>query len=228
MIDQTALDEPESLRTAGWVAGERTPAPVHIDFRPILELLAGRTDYELDDWWSGFNRANHDVICKLELNSEGALLVSPFPGWDGSKAAGKIVFALRTWSEGYGGESFGAGLGIRLPNGSRYIPDTCWISAEQLALHKPPGDHIVLFCPTFVVEVRACNDSLRTLRLKMAEYITNGALLGWLIDPYNQQVHIYRPDAAPEVLDDPESVSGESVLPEFVFDVRKQIFDEQW
>ena len=37
-----------------------------------------------------------------------------------------------------------------------------------------------------------------------------------------------RPDTAPEVLDNPETVSEETVLPGFVFEVRKRIFDLQW
>ena len=228
MTTQTAYYEPESLRTAGWFAGERTPAPVRLDFRPILELLSGLSDYELDDWWIRFNRANKDVIGKLEINSEGALLISSYPGWDGAKAGGDFVFDLAKWSEGYGGQAGGFNLGIRLPNGSRYTPDASWISAEQMAANKPPLDHILLFCPAFVAEVRACNDDLRVLRGKMAEYVTNGAQLAWLIDPGNHQVHIYRPDTGPEVLDNPETVSGEAILPGFVFEARKRIFDLQW
>ena len=220
--------EPESLRTAGWFAGESTPAPVRLDFRPILELLSDLSDYELDDWWIRFNRANKDVIGNLEINSEGALLISPFPGWDGSKAQGDFGFVLAQWAEGYGGQAGGFNLGVRLPNGSRYSPDICWISAEQMAVNKPPLDHILLFCPAFVAELCTPIDDLRVMRLKMAEYVANGAQLAWLIDPYNHQVHIYRPGVMPEVLDNPETVNGEDVLPGFVFEVRKRIFDLQW
>jgi Uma2 family endonuclease len=54
----------------------------------------------------------------------------------------------------------------------------------------------------------------------MAEYITNGAQLGWLIDPLERKVHIYRAEADVEILDDPETVSGEPLLKGFVLDVR--------
>ena len=220
--------DPESLRTAGWFAGERTPAPARLDFRPILELLSRLSDYELDDWWIRFNRANKDVIGNLEINSEGALLISPFPGWDGSKAHGDFSFALAQWAEGYGGQAGGFNLGVRLPNGSRYGPDACWISPEQLLRIETGLDHILLFCPAFVAEVRTHIDDLRVLRLKMTEYVANGAQLAWLIDPYNHQVHVYRPGLRPEVLDDPETVSGDPELPGFVFGVRRRIFDLQW
>ena len=121
MATQTAHREPESLRTAGWVAGERNPAPVHIDFRPVLEELNGRSDYEVDKWWLRFCRLNKDVMGKLEINSEGALLITPFPGWSASKSQGNFVFALHQWAEATGGEAYGINLGIRLPNGSRYV-----------------------------------------------------------------------------------------------------------
>ena len=228
MTTQTTYSEPESLRTAGWFVGERTPAPVRLDFRPILDLLSGLSDYELDDWWIRFNRANKDNIGNLEINSEGALLISPFPGWDGSQAQGDFGFDLGQWSKDYGGRMGGFNLGVRLPNGSRYGPDACWISPEQLQCIETGLDHILLFCPAFVAELRTHIDDLRVMRLKMEEYVANGALLAWLIDPANRQVHIYRPDAAPEVLDNPETVSGDPVLPGFVFEARKRIFDLQW
>ena len=227
MSEEIIYSEPESLRTAGWIAGELTPAPVRLDFRPILELLSGLSDYELDDWWIRLTRANKDNTGDLEINSEGALLISPFPEWDGSKAQGDFGFALAQWAEGYGGQAGGFNLGVRLPNGSRYGPDACWISPEQLQRIETGMDHILLFCPAFVAELRTHADDLRVLRLKMAEYVGNGAQLAWLIDPANHQVHIYQPDATPEVLDNPETISGEPVLPGFVFEVRRRIFDLQ-
>ena len=53
----------------------------------------------------------------------------------------------------------------------------------------------------------------------MAEYIANGAQLGWLIDPYKPAVYIYRPGEPVKRLDNPTSISGDPVLPGFVFNV---------
>jgi Uma2 family endonuclease len=50
----------------------------------------------------------------------------------------------------------------------------------------------------------------------MEEYIVNGARLGWLIDPLERRVYVYRPQSEPETLDDPSSVAGDPVLPGFV------------
>lgn len=48
-----------------------------------------------------------------------------------------------------------------------------------------------------------------------------------LIDPYQQQVHIYRPGVTPHVIDNPETISGDPELPGFVFEVRRRIFDRE-
>ena len=55
----------------------------------------------------------------------------------------------------------------------------------------------------------------------MREYIDNGARLGWLIDPQNRQVEIYRPETEVELLKNPKSLSGEEILPEFVLNLRR-------
>lgn len=49
----------------------------------------------------------------------------------------------------------------------------------------------------------------------MQEYIDNGARLGWLIDRQQHTVSIYRPDRAPEILANPEAISGEPELSGF-------------
>ena len=53
----------------------------------------------------------------------------------------------------------------------------------------------------------------------MTEYIANGARLGWLIDPYEKHVYIYRPGQRFETLENPTTISGDPVLPGFVFNV---------
>lgn len=80
-------------------------------------------------------------------------------------------------------------------------------------------------CPDFVAEILSPNDSLAYLRLKMDEYIAAGVRLGWLIDPRNRRVTIYRPEHEPEEFDNPEILSGEDVMPGFEFRVRTLIFD---
>lgn len=66
------------------------------------------------------------------------------------------------------------------------------------------------------MELRSGSDRLKTLQRKMEEYLANGASLGWLIDPLEKKVHIYRPQVPVEILDDPIEVSGAPLLADFV------------
>ena len=63
--------------------------------------------------------------------------------------------------------------------------------------------------------------SLNRYKLHMNEYIDNVARFGWLLDPQPRRVEIYRPGYAVEVLENPDSLSGDKVLLGFVFNLRR-------
>ena len=225
---------PAPLPEAIWLDGDPTPSPLRLDFRPVLQLLArlGYTARDVDKWLLELNHANRDLVGKLELDAQGVLLVSPMLKEAGSGDEAETLIDLGFWARGYGGKAHGSRLGIRMPGGQRYAPDAAWISPEQQANRPPPlapspleDNGLLPFCPAFVVEILSPNDRLAAIQRKMAEYIANGALLGWLIDPNRRRVHIYRPGVAPAILDDPETVSGDPELPGFIFEVRRRIFD---
>ncbi|MCA2886906.1 Uma2 family endonuclease, partial [Microcystis sp. M043S1] len=69
--------------------------------------------------------------------------------------------------------------------------------------------------PDFVIELMSASDNLETARKKMQEYLDNGTRLGWLINRKTRQVEIYRQGQTVEILTNPESLSGENILPEF-------------
>jgi Uma2 family endonuclease len=71
-----------------------------------------------------------------------------------------------------------------------------------------------------VIELRSPSDNLKTVQDKMREYLDTGTLLGWLIDPVDRRVYVYRPGAAMECLDNPVTVSGDPELPSFVLDLK--------
>ena len=204
--------------------------PISLEFGPVLEALAeaGYVGERLNEWLVRFNRANKDTIGKLELDAEGRLLISPMQSKEGSLSEGIVFGELYVWTREHGGEAHGSRLGVELPNGARYAPDAAWLSPEQVAGYAPSGKTWLLrFCPHFVVEIMSRNDRPAEARRKrkMEEYMTHGGRLGWLIDPFRRQAHIYRPGAGPVTLDDPEQLTGAPELPGFVFDVRALIFD---
>lgn len=69
--------------------------------------------------------------------------------------------------------------------------------------------------------MRSASDTLKSLQEKMQEYMENGARLGWLIDPQNRIVEVYRVGLEVEILSNPAELSGEEVFPGFVFNLRR-------
>lgn len=111
------------------------------------------------------------------------------------------------------GRGFDSSTGFVLPNGATRSPDLSWILNEKWnALSKKERTRFAHICPDFVIELRSRTDDLNELAAKMAEYIDNGATLGWLIDPIEKNVHIYRPNHEVEILRNPLEVSGEPLL----------------
>jgi Uma2 family endonuclease len=128
---------------------------------------------------------------------------------------------LYNWSESDGaGEAYDSSTGFILPNGANRSPDASWVRKARLASLTPAQQEKFLpLCPDFLVEQLSPSDSLSDAQEKMEEYIENGLGLGWLIDPRRKQVHVYRPGQPPQVLDNPQTVSGDPELPGFVLDL---------
>jgi Uma2 family endonuclease len=53
----------------------------------------------------------------------------------------------------------------------------------------------------------------------MHEYLNSGLHLGWLINTQHEQVEIYRPNQAVDIVGFPVSLSGEDILPGFVLNL---------
>ncbi len=202
------------------------PHPVWVNIRPILESVAGKlTDEEIDQWFVGFHELNEGRGFTLELTAEGELVISPMVNRAGLTAESRLFGTLFIWVESNNGEAHGANANMRLPDGSRIRPDALWLSPEQVAALPPVSDDKpITVCPAFVAEIMSGTDTLPPLQRKMERYMANGAQLGWLIDPYRRRVYVYRPGVEVEILEGPETVSGEPVLPGFVFEVRSRIF----
>ena len=220
----TALSE-RSTRNAD-DAGVELTHPVRVNIRPILDSMAGKlTEEEIDQWFVDLEKANEEHGLHLEMTCDGELIISPMVNRDGSRAEFELGVDLGVWTRANGGESHSANANMRLPDGSRIRPDALWLSPEQVAALPPAGENrAITVCPAFVAEIVSGTDTVPPLQRKMERYMANGAQLGWLIDPYRRQVHVYRAGADVVILDDPETVSGDPVMPGFVFGVRERIF----
>jgi Uma2 family endonuclease len=174
-----------------------------------------------DDEFYEFCRQHEDL--KIELTSEGDLVITPPTGGETGRRNFSLTVTFGNWVEADGtGEGFDSSTIFKLPNGAKRSPDVAWVERSPWeALTDEERERIPPLCPDFVIELRSRTDSLKALQDKMEEYISNGARLGWLIDPQERKVHVYRPQAPVEILNDPGSVSGEPVLPGCVLPVSR-------
>ncbi len=159
---------------------------------------------------------NRDL--QFELSAEGELVVmAPVGGESGNQEANLNGYVWLWNQQSNLGYVFSSSTVFKLPNGANRSPDVAWVQKERWeALTPIQRQKFPPIAPDFVIELRSATDDLEPLQAKMREYLENGVRLGWLINPQNQQVEIYRKDQTVEVLSFPIELSGEDVLPGFI------------
>ncbi len=187
--------------------------PLVLRLRPVVDLTG--------DQLLELSSLNGDL--RLELTAKGELIIMPPTGTETGDRDSEINMQLRLWTKHDGtGVAFSSSTGFTLPNGAIRSPDASWVllsriealTAEQYRKYAP-------LCPDFVIELHSPSDSLRAAQEKMREYLENGARLGWLMDPEHKRIYVYRPDTLVRELENPETVSGEPVLPGFTLNLRE-------
>lgn len=154
---------------------------------------------------------------RFERTAQGELVIMSPTGSETGARNFDLAGQLWAWAKQDGtGKGFDSSSGFTLPNGAVRSPDLAWILLSRWeAIPASERKRFAPICPDFVLELRSESDALEPLQAKMVEYLENGARLGLLIDRKQRQVLAYRPGQAAEVLDNPTSVSGETVLPGF-------------
>jgi Uma2 family endonuclease len=196
----------ESMPAASW--------PLVLRLGPVSQKMSDHEFFE-------FCQLNPDL--RIERTGDGDLVIMPPTGGTGGRINFTLAGLFSDWVEADGtGIGFDSSTEFSLPNGAKRSPDLAWVRrARWDALTPQEQDEFPPLCPDFVVELRSRSDRVRELRAKMEEYIANGASLGWLIDPIEKKVYIYRPSAEVSCLDNPATVSGEPLLRGFVLDLRR-------
>ena len=159
----------------------------------------------------------------FERTAEGVLQIS-FPlGFKTGENAISVGAQIVTWRfERDLGEATGATGGCSLPDGALLVPDAAWISDERLAGIEIEPTNPLPVAPDFVLEVRSLSQNIRDQQEKMERWMANGVRLGWLIDPYDALVWIYREGQdEPELLERPDTLSGEDVMVGLVVDLTR-------
>ena len=190
--------------------------PLEIDFGSLLKPIN-------DDEFLKLSRENQDL--QIEMTKDGDLIIMPGTGGLTGNRNARIIARAVIWAEQDGtGVTFDSDTIFRLPNGAKKLPDFSWVKNEKWnSLTKEEKEKILPFAPDFLIELRSPTDSLTDLQAKMREYVENGVSLGWLIDPQEKQVFIYRPNTEVEILENPAEISGETFFKGFTSEFERDL-----
>lgn len=158
---------------------------------------------------------------QLERTAKGELVIMPPVGGVSGSREADLITDLNIWNRQTKlGKVFSSSTIFRLSNGGDRSPDAAWVKLERWeALTLEEQEKFPPICPDFVIELRSKTDAIKLLQDKMEEYLNSGLRLGWLINPQQQQVEIYRPNQTIEIISLPATLLGEEVLPGFLLDL---------
>ena len=183
-----------------------------IDLKPLVNHIS---DSDLE------NLCASNPELKFETNADGNLIVmSPTGTLTGAKN-GDLFAQIWTWNRQYKlGRVFDSSTGFKLSNNSVRSPDVSWMKLSKWnSLTDKQKRGFAPIDPDFVLELMSPTDDLLVIQQKMKEYMTCDIKLGWLINPDNKQVEIYRFGQDKEVLDNPSNLSGENIMPNLIVDL---------
>ena len=155
---------------------------------------------------------------KLETNNEGELIVMSPTGSETGRKNSDLNYQIQVWNRKYKlGVVFDSSTGFTFPSGAKRSPDVSWIALDRWnSLTSQEKKGFAPIAPDFVLELMSPTDDLLTVQAKMKEYMSNGVRLGWLINPEDRQVEIYCLGKAREILENPDNVANNDILPGLV------------
>ncbi|MFK0731043.1 MAG: Uma2 family endonuclease [Gloeotrichia echinulata GP01] len=182
-----------------------------VNLKPALELT--------DEQFFQLCQVNRDL--KFERSATGELIIMPPTGGETGNKNARITQQVMNWTDADGtGIAFDSSTCFKLLNGADRSPDAAWIKLDRWnALTEEQKEKFPPIYPDFVIELLSPSDSLKATQEKMREYLDNGVRLGLLINRKSRQVEIYRQGQEVEVLESPNTVSGEDVLQGFVLNL---------
>ena len=188
------------------------------NYHQNLEMIFPNATMGNDEF---FEFCQKNPIFKFERNFDGNIVVLPKSGGIKGKRNSEINTELNLWSESFGGNVFDSSTAFIFPNGATRSPDAAWVSDELWnTLNDDEQNKFPKISPEFVVELMSPSDKLKDAKSKMLEYIENGVQLAWLIDPNDEEVHIFRADGTiSKVRGFDNILSGEEILKNFEFNL---------
>jgi len=148
----------------------------------------------------------------------GVLVVREPAGYQHGDVAMRLAAAIFTHVQARGlGRVFAAETGFTLARKPDTVraPDVAFISTARLP--DPPPRGFAELAPDLAVEVLSPDDRPGEVLAKVADWLNAGARLVWVVDPVRVLARVYRADGSESILDDPDALRGEDVLPGFEY-----------
>ena len=181
-----------------------------------LSSLVGKvSDRELEL----LSRDNPDT--RFETDCHGHLISMSPTGSETSERNSDLLAQIWNWNkQNKLGKVFDSSGGFKLSNGAVRSPDVSWVKIDTWnSLSKEQRRKFAPIDPDFVLELMSPTDDLNELEKKMEEYMSCRVKLGWLINPDDKQVEIYRQGKGTKILDNPQTLSGEDIMPDLIVDL---------
>ncbi|MEL6439981.1 MAG: Uma2 family endonuclease [Cyanobacteria bacterium J06621_8] len=151
---------------------------------------------------------------RLETDCHGHLISMSVTGSETSERNSDLLIQIGIWNkQSKLGKVFDSSGGFKLSNGAVRSPDVSWVRIDTWnSLSKELRKKYAPIDPDFVLELMSPTDSLDEVQNKMTEYMECGVRLGWLINPDDKQVEIYRQGKNTDILDNPQTLLGEDIM----------------
>ena len=145
----------------------------------------------------------------------GVLIVREPPGLQHGRIAIELgaVLAAHVRASGLGRVYGESGFKLAANPDTVRGPDLSFLSTARLPDPEPRG--FPALAPDLAVEVLSPDDRPGEVLAKVAEYLSAGTRLVWVIDPERRLARVYRADGTEEIVTADQALQGEAVVPGF-------------
>jgi Uma2 family endonuclease len=146
----------------------------------------------------------------------GVLVVREPAGLRHGRVAANLTRRLANHVEERGlGNMYAAETGFALAREPDTVrgPDIAFIRRERLPDPEPTG--FPELAPDLAVEVLSPGDRPGEVLAKVADWLSAGTRLVWVIDPDRRAARVYRDDGSENILTPEQTLDGEDVIPGF-------------
>ena len=151
----------------------------------------------------------------------GLLVVRELPGMRHARVAMDLALALGAHVRAAALGRVYAEAGFKLASNPDTVrgPDIAFISRGRIPDPEPTG--FAGFAPDLVVEVISPGDRAGEVLAKVADWLSAGTRLVWVLDPARRVARVYRADGTEQILTADESLDGGDVVPGFSCPLRE-------